>query len=111
MADEEAPRPLQLHIRRLRQWYGDHGISKEQLATLANVPTRRLYDYETCKELPKAVDNIISIAFALNVPIETVFSPDYLDEKRADIEARRSELGLCNTIDHDVGFQCEEDGA
>lgn len=33
-SDEQDIRPLALHIRRLRQWYGETGLSQAELAKL-----------------------------------------------------------------------------
>lgn len=91
---DEDSRPLQLHIRRLRQWYGEHGLPQKDLAELAGLSVRQLYEYETCRDVPRPIEILTSLALALEVPIENLFSPDYLDERRADVEARRLELGL-----------------
>ena len=100
--DDIYRRPLKLHIRRLRQWYGKRPLTQQQLADLADVSLRQLQRYESCRELPQAISTLVRVAIALQVPFEALFAPSSVEETTADIEARRIHLGL--------DYQPEESG-
>ena len=85
--------PLVLHIRSLRQWHGDQGISQSELAYLAGITPRLLHDYEAAPALPSAVRTLMSLAIALEIPIEQLIAPQIRDELQAAIKQRRSTLG------------------
>ena len=85
----EESRPLALHIRRLRQWYGDKPLGQSELAKLAGVSDRQLQRYESCRKLPPGLSALLSIAIALKKPLESIIAPDLFDEILADVEARR----------------------
>ena len=87
---------LALHVRRLRQWYGNTGLSQGALAELAGLSTRHLRRYENATTLLPPIITLVRIAIALNVAVETLIDSDVLDELRADIEARRIEGGLAS---------------
>ena len=92
--DTNRMEPLAWHIRRLRRWYGERGLSQGQLADLAGISPRALRDYEVATELPHTILNLLRLAIAFRVPLEDLIAPDLLDELRADIEARRLDRGL-----------------
>ena len=48
-------RPLALHIRDRRQWYGKNGLTQEQLARLAGITPALLGSYEGRRELPESL--------------------------------------------------------
>lgn len=85
---------LKLHLRRLRQWYGQQPLAQHKLALLADVSLRQLQRYETCRQLPRVVRDLVRLSLALKVPFEKLLSPDWLEETTADVEARRLQLGL-----------------
>lgn len=87
-------RPTALHVRRLRQWYGNKKLSQGALAELAGISSRQVRRYEGAPELLPPVVSLLRLAIALEVPVEALVSRDVLDEIRADIEARRTERGL-----------------
>ena len=89
---EEEPQFLALHIRRLRQWYGEKSLKQDELAKLAGVSKRQLRRYESCRELPPGLSIPLSIAIALEQPLESIIASDIIDEIRADVEARRMEF-------------------
>ncbi|MFA5127779.1 MAG: helix-turn-helix transcriptional regulator [Patescibacteria group bacterium] len=99
---EEAPRrrsPLALHIRRLRQWYGETGIEQQDLAQIAGVSDRQLRVYERGRALPQSIEFLLSIALALGVPMEWLINPNRLEKIRQQIDERReaferSRLGI-----------------
>ena len=92
-------RPLALHIRARRQWYGKLGISQADLARLSGVPLRQLQRYETARELPDAIATLLKICFALRVPLLDLIAQDLREEIEADIEARRVELKFASPDD------------
>lgn len=81
--------PLALHIRRLRQWYGDTGLSQAELARLAGLTPRQVRSYESCRTLPAAVEAVLKLALALRVPVEGLFDPRRVEELRSAIEEAR----------------------
>ena len=88
----EERRPLALHIRRLRQWYGEKSLGQSELAKLAGVSERQLQRYESCRKLPPGLSALLAIAISLKKPLESIVSPDLFDGILADVEARRTEL-------------------
>lgn len=92
IGDFQEEGPLALHIRRLRQWFGTDGMSQTDLAVLAGVSPRLLRGYESARLLPKSVEELLSIALVLRVPVERLIAPDQLDRLRRAIEERTPEL-------------------
>ena len=84
--------PLALHIRRLRQWYGDHGISQADLAELAGISPRLLRAYEDSRRLPPVVELLLRIALAMEVPMETLIDPRLIERIARPITGRRDEI-------------------
>lgn len=82
--------PLSLHIRRLRQWYGDQGLSQEALAHLSGVSLRSVRRYESCRALPPVLEALLSLTLVLKVPLETLIDPRLIEELRQVIDVRRS---------------------
>lgn len=83
---------LALHVRRLRQWYGDEGLTQEELAALAAVNERTIREYEGATNLSCFVEPLMRVALALQVPFERLISPHVLDMLREEVEARRRTL-------------------
>jgi len=82
--------PLVLHIRRLRQWYGDSGISQKELANVSGIPTRAIAKYESCRDLPRILSYILRISLALKVPVEWLIDPRVVNQIRTSVERRRA---------------------
>lgn len=87
--------PLAFHIRSLRQWHGTHGLSQEKLAALAGVSGRTVSFYESRPAVPQSLANLLSIALALNVPVERLIDPRQLNELRSEVDQRRQTLERC----------------
>lgn len=83
--------PLALHIRSLRQWYGERGLSQKELAELAGISTRALKRYESCRTLPRGLECLIAVALVLEVPPERLLDPRLLEQLSEAIAARRAE--------------------
>lgn len=81
--------PLALHIRSLRQWYGECGISQDELSALAGISTRVLKRYESARELPRALACLLAVALALQVSPEHLLDPRGLARLKEQIERRR----------------------
>ena len=81
--------PLMLHIRRLRQWYGEQELSQEELAELAGVSTRTLHRYENYRVLPQPLAVMLAVSLALEVPITALIDPRLVSAISSQIEARR----------------------
>ncbi|MFA5061651.1 MAG: helix-turn-helix transcriptional regulator [Patescibacteria group bacterium] len=88
-SDEIDTSPLGFHIRRLRQWYGEGGLSQRELADLADVSPRQLRMYESCRMLPEPISFLLSLALALRVPLESLINETVVNRLRAEIERRR----------------------
>lgn len=58
--EEQDVMPLALHIRRLRQWYGETGLSQAELAKLAGVSPKSLYAHEHRRALPQVVESLLA---------------------------------------------------
>ena len=87
--------PLVFHIRSLRQWHGQVGMSQKELATLSQMAPRALRAYEECRDLPTVARNLLRLSLALQVPFEWLFSPTLVEHERADIEKKRQLLFQC----------------
>lgn len=87
-------RPLALHIRRLRQWFGDRGLLQAELAFLSGVSLRLVRKYEATRRLPRAVEAVVAMSLALDVSIEQLIAPDLIQALRAAIDERRETLGI-----------------
>lgn len=85
-----AQAPLALHIRRLRQWSGEQGLSQEELAQLAGLSLRQVRRYESNRALPQVLVALLSLGLALKVPIEELVNPQEVERLRQAIEERRS---------------------
>jgi transcriptional regulator with XRE-family HTH domain len=81
--------PLSLHIRRLRQWYGEDGLTQAGLAELAGLSPRLLRSLEACRSLPHAVEALLALSLALRLPLEALIDPRQVERLRQAIEARR----------------------
>ncbi len=84
--------PLTFHVRRLRQWYGESGLSQGQLAELAGISPRLLRQYEARRDLPQTLGCLLALALALEVPIEWLIAPEIVEQAKAAVEARRRGL-------------------
>ena len=82
--------PLAFHIRRLRQWQGEAGLSQEELAQLTGVSARSLSRYENSRVLPRPVEMLLALSLALDVPLTSLIDPRVLAKVQSQIEARRS---------------------
>jgi len=89
-SDDPRRQPLALHIRRLRQWYGKRQITQEELAALSGLTARQVSVYERTTRLPRAVEDLLRLSIALDLPMEKLIAPHELDERRTVIEERRS---------------------
>jgi transcriptional regulator with XRE-family HTH domain len=83
-------RPLALHIRRLRQWHAEEGLSQAELAELAGISPKLLRRYETYRSLPPMVEGLLAVALALKVPVEGLLAPRHLERLRERVDARRA---------------------
>lgn len=79
---------LAFHVRRYRQWYGDKGISQEQLARIAGVDVHFVQRAERAKKLPHGIEAMLRIAIALGHHLEDVVAPEYVESLRTTIAAR-----------------------
>jgi hypothetical protein len=77
---------LAFHIRRRRHFHGDRRLSQAELAAVAGVCPRVLRSYERTKSLPRSVRNILTIALALEIPVEELIAPSLLAEMRRTVE-------------------------
>lgn len=78
---------LALHIRRLRQWHGEQGLTQAELAKRAGVSQRQLSRYETARALPTEFADLAKIAAALAVPLSAILAPQLLAELGAVVAA------------------------
>ncbi|MFA5061539.1 MAG: helix-turn-helix transcriptional regulator [Patescibacteria group bacterium] len=88
--DLEQSGSLVFHIRRLRQWHGESGLSQTELAELAGVSERQLRLYECSRYLPLSVQFMFAVAIALQVPMERLIDPEYFENLKRDINRRRA---------------------
>ncbi len=86
-------RPLALHLRRFRQWCGDHGLRQVELAFLAGVSVRLIRKYEAARELPRAVEALVAMSLVLDVPLEQLIATDRINTLRSAIAERREMFG------------------
>lgn len=91
-SDPDRRGPLVLHIRRLRQWHGEHGLTQGELAKLAGISPRLLRGYEACRSLPTPLGTLLAIATALGVPLEAIIDPRIRERLRTAIDERRNRI-------------------
>lgn len=84
---EKSSQRLVFHIRRLRQWFEDRPLSQGELAERSGVPARTLRTLEQRRSLPKAIEMMLRISIALNVPLDKLIDP----ASRREVE---EQLGL-----------------
>lgn len=89
---QAAPSPLALHIRSRRQWYGARRLEQNELAKIAGISTRILRVYEASRELPRALECVLAVAYALKVSPEELVDPRRLSLLKAEVEERRGRL-------------------
>lgn len=82
--------PLVLHLRRVRQWYGERGISRKELGELAGVTVRAIREYEALRRLPRCLESLLRISIALHRGVESLVDPRVLFELTKEVEVRRS---------------------
>jgi transcriptional regulator with XRE-family HTH domain len=88
------PRPPRaLHLRRLRQWFGDRGLFQVELAFLAGVSPRLVRKYEATRRLPRALEAVVAMSLVLDVSIEQMIAPELIDALRSTIAERQQMLG------------------
>jgi transcriptional regulator with XRE-family HTH domain len=83
---------LAFHVRRNRQWYGQHGISQHDLAMIAGVSQSFLRRAESGHTLQPSMEAMLRVSLALRRPIEDLVAPGRLREIREGVERRRAEL-------------------
>src|SRR4051812_14959368 len=93
----EGTKPLALHIRDRRQWYGEDGLTQDQLAKLAGITSALLGSYESRRELPETLRVLLAIALALEIPLQSLIDPRHFEELRQEVDQRREILGLAPT--------------
>lgn len=84
--------PLALHIRRLRQFYEGQGLTQMELARVVGISNCRLNIHEHRRTLPHTVKVLVSLAVALQVPMEGLIDPRHLTRIRVEVEERRLQL-------------------
>lgn len=90
-----ATQPLALHIRSRRQWHGPRGLEQSELAEIAGISPRILKVYEASRELPRALECLLSVAYALEVSPEDLVDPRRLSLLKAEVESRRMRVLGC----------------
>jgi|SRR5579883_1689357 len=106
----EGERPLALHIRDRRQWYGDRGLTQQELAKLAGITQSLLGSYESRHDLPEALRSLLALALALELPLQSLIDPRHFEELRDEIDERRRLLGF-GPAHLPMGFRCREHDA
>ena len=84
--------PLVFRLRDLRLTAGSDGLTQAELASLAGVSPRAVRNYEYCRALPPNIACFVSLAAALNVPLEWLIAQKLLTEIRGRVETRRAIL-------------------
>jgi transcriptional regulator with XRE-family HTH domain len=89
---EDAPtKPVALHVRRRRQWYGAKPLSQTELASLSGVSERHIRRLEDATRLPRPVEILLRLAIALDVSLEALIDPRHVNPLTREIELRRAE--------------------
>lgn len=91
---DKISRPLALHVRRLRQWYAKRSLTQQELANLSGIHCRKIRKLESACFLPDAVEQLLAIALALQVPFEVLIAPRLIEGLNQVIADNRQELGL-----------------
>lgn len=81
---------MAFHHRRLRLWYGDAGLSQEELAGLSGIRRQAVSAFETATELPVVVQQLLATSLALRQPMERLIAPQVVARIRQEVDARRA---------------------
>lgn len=100
-------KPLALHIRARRQWYGETGLTQDQLAKLAGITPTLLGSYETRRELPRGLQVLIAISVALELPLQALIDPRHFNDIRRQVQDRLAARGHA-PAKVPIGFRCPE---
>ena len=100
-------RPLALHVKARREWFGESGISQPELARLTGVSMATIRRLETARQLPASIDGLLALSIAFGCQIESLIDPREMERIRRRItgdDQRPSES------DHGpIGFASRED--
>ncbi|MCK6545646.1 MAG: helix-turn-helix domain-containing protein [Thermoanaerobaculia bacterium] len=77
-----------LNLRRFRQSYGDHGLTRQDLARRSGVSVRMIREYEKLTRLPRSVENILRLAAAINRGPRSLIDPRTLMAVVSDVKER-----------------------
>lgn len=77
-----------LNLRRFRQWYGDHGLTRQDLARRSGVSVRMIREYEKLTRLPRSVENILRLSAAVNSAPRSLIDPRTLMDIMNDVKDR-----------------------
>jgi len=84
-------RPLALTIRRLRQSRPRLPLTQAELALRSGVPERQIARYERRRKLPSAIETLLRLARALDLPMEYLVNPALRIAVQRDVDVRRDQ--------------------
>lgn len=91
-ATEPLETSLAFHVRRWRKWYGDSGLSQQELAAISGVSVAYLRKCEYASRIQPSLESFVRVALALGKPIEKLVSPQTLHHLEKEVEANRERL-------------------
>lgn len=88
-------RPLVFHLEVLRQNYGKHILTQEDLATMSGVSRVRLGRYERAREVPRVLYDLVAVSYALGISnIEALIAPEVRETILTEVDQHRALRGL-----------------
>lgn len=84
------PGRLAYHVRPLRQWSGEKGLTQQELAHRTGISSRSLRSLETTPTVTRSVENLLRLSISLDTTVEDLFDPSVLTGLRRQLGAETS---------------------
>jgi transcriptional regulator with XRE-family HTH domain len=93
--DLNGAKPLAFNLELLRQNYGRHVLTQEDLATMTGVPRLRLSRYERLSDVPSVLKDLVAVSYALGIPnVEALIAPEAREAILEEVDQFRDLRGL-----------------
>lgn len=88
------PRPLVLHVRSCRKYYGRVGLTQNELSLGTGISERTIRTMETDRELAAPIEALLRLAKFHRVHMEDLVASPIVAAISAEVEERRQRAGL-----------------
>lgn len=94
----QAGKPLELHLRSLRQMGLSRQLTQQEVAALTGIDRKRLSRFETGARIPSALE-LLRLALGYKKELLELFAPWLIEQVKSEIEENRVKLGLQDQVD------------